>query len=219
MILYKEWIKTRWALLIVVMVWAGALAYSFIGIATDLRLTGAGAVWESIVQKGTTYFGLLHWLPLLTGVFVAIAQYAPEVTNKRLKLTLHLPLPEARIMLTMLGYGVAVLAALFGLAAAVAGGGAAAYFPAEIVRWNLVYIHPWLWGGLAAYLLTTWVCIEPVWRQRLFDALVAGCLLALFYFRETPGAYTPFVPYLIAVTAAGGGLIFYSLIRFKEGQQ
>ena len=184
-----------------------------------MRLTGAGLVWENIVQKGVTYFNYVEFLPLLAGVVLAAVQYAPEVINKRLKLTLHLPLPEYKIMLSMLLFGVFSLAVIFLASYFAIAIGLSSYFPAEIVQWNLASIATWLWGGIAAYLLAAWVCMEPVWRQRVFDALIACGLVTLFYFDAKPGAYAPFLPCLLILTALSVSFSFYSLIRFKDGEQ
>jgi hypothetical protein len=216
---FKEWIKSRWALLIILVVFAGVMVYSFISISTALRLMGAGQVWEGIVQKGFTYFDYVKFLPLLAGVLLAVVQYAPEVINKRFKLTLHLPLPEYKIMLTMLLFGVLGLAVIFLATYFAIAIGLSGYFPTEIVQWNLDAVRPWLWGGIAAYLLSAWACLEPVWRQRVFDALIACGLLALFYFGAIPGAYAPFLPILVVLIALSVSFSFYSLIRFKDGEQ
>jgi hypothetical protein len=216
---FKEWIKSRWALLVTLVVFAGVLAYSFISVSTGLRLIGAGVLWENIVQKGITNFDYTKYLPLLAGVLLALVQYAPEITNKRFKLTLHLPLPEYKTMLLMLAFGVGSLAVLFLATYVTIAVGLGAYFPTEIVQWNLSAVAPWLWGGIAAYLLAAWACLEPVWRQRVFDALIACGLLALFYFDVTPGAYAPFLPGLIILIALSVSFSFYSLIRFKDGEQ
>ncbi|MDR3133939.1 MAG: hypothetical protein LBU42_07980 [Prevotellaceae bacterium] len=216
---FKEWIKSRWALLVTLLAFAGIIAYTFIYMSTELRVLGAGTVWESIIQKGVTHFDYLKYLCLLAGVLLAVVQYAPEMVNKRLKLTLHLPLPEYRIVLSMLLFGILSLAALFLLVYAAVGVGVNRYYPAEITQWNLAAILPWLWGGLAAYLLTAWIIIEPVWKQRLWNILMALCLLKLFYFDEIPNAYAPLLPYLITFCALGITFTFYSLIRFKDGVQ
>jgi hypothetical protein len=216
---FKEWVKSRWALLVTLLVFAGVIAYSFISISTGLRLTGAGMVWEGIVQKGFTYFDYIKYLPLFAGVLLALVQYAPEVVNKRFKLTLHLPLPEYKTMLAMLAFGVLGLAVIFLASYFTIALGLRRYFPVEIVQWNLAAVRPWLWGGIAAYLLSAWACLEPVWRQRIFDALIACGLLALFYFDAIPGAYAPFFPCLLLLVALSVSFSFYSLIRFKDGEQ
>ncbi|MDR0667011.1 MAG: hypothetical protein LBF90_00130 [Prevotellaceae bacterium] len=214
---FKEWIKTRWALLVTLLVLAGVIAYTLIAMSTELRVLGAGVVWESLIQKGITHFDDLKYLYLLAGMLLAAVQYAPEMTNKRLKLTLHLPLPEYAIILTMLLFGLLSLTAIFLLTYGAVSVGINSYYPVEIAQWNLAAILPWLWGGLAAYLLTTWICIEPIWRQRLFNGVLALCLLELFYFDELPGAYTSLMPWLAALCLCSIAFIFYSVARFKEG--
>jgi hypothetical protein len=216
---FKEWIKSRWVLLVLLVAFTGVIAYSFITLSTGLRVTGVGAVWENTIQKGLTYFDYIKYLPALAGVLLAMAQYAPEITNKRLKLTLHLPMPEVRIMLSMLLFGIGSLTVLFALAYAAIGIGAGRYFPSEVTQWNLTAVVPWLWGGMAAYLLTAWVAIEPVWSRRVFETVVALCLLSLFYFSATPGAYAPLLPWLIGAVALSVVFSLYSLIRFKDGEQ
>jgi hypothetical protein len=216
---FKEWIKSRWVLLLTAVAFAGVVAYTFMGIAQELRLLGAGAVWENIVQKGVTYFSYVKFLPLMAGVLLALAQYVPEMSSKRLKLTLHLPLPEGAIMLTMLAFGLVVLAALFGAFLLAIFAGLQAYFPYEITRWNLAELHPWWWGGVAAYLLTAWVCLEPTWRQRILNGVIAALVLSLFYFKAPSGAYAPLLPYLAALVVVSLSFSFLSLIRFKEGRQ
>jgi hypothetical protein len=146
-----------------------------------------------------------------------VVQYAPEMVNKRLKLTLHLPLPEYRIVLSMLFFGILSLAVLFLLVYGTVCIGVNRYYPVEITQWNLAAILPWLWGGIAAYLLTAWISIEPVWKQRLWNIVIALCLLRLFYFDELPGAYAPLLPYLILFCILSAAFTFYSIARFKEG--
>jgi hypothetical protein len=215
---FKEWIKSRWALLVMLLVFAGIIAYTFIIMSTELRVLGAGVVWESIIQKGITHFDYLKYLFLLAGILLAVVQYVPEMINKRLKLTLHLPLPEYRIVFSMLLFGILSLAVLFLLVYGAVSIGVNSYYPVEITQWNLAAILPWLCGGFAAYLLTTWISIEPVWKQRLLNIVIALCLLRLFYFDEIPGAYTPLLPYLILFCILSMAFTFYSIARFKNGE-
>jgi hypothetical protein len=41
----------------------------------------------------------------------------------------------------------------------------------------------------------------------------------LFYFDAIPGAYAPFLPYLLTLIVLSVSFSFYSLIRFKDGEQ
>lgn len=216
---YKEWLKSRWLLLIIFLAFAGVTLYSFINISQSLRIGGVNLVWDMIVQKGVTYFGYIKYLPLLSGVLLAIAQYAPEMSNKRLKLTLHLPLPESKIMLTMLSYGIVNLSVIFLAIYSAIYVGTRCYFTTEIACWNVTIMQPWLLGGIVSYLLTAWICIEPVWKQRVLNSIISILIVSLFYFDVTSGAYnSAMIIYLFLITVLSITFSFYSLIRFKDGE-
>lgn len=215
---YKEWQKSRWALLIILLFFAGVITYSFINISQNLRVSGIDQVWDIIVQKGTYYFSHIKYLPLMAGIALAITQYVPEMSNKRLKLTLHLPLPESKIMLTMLSFGIINLSLIFTLVYCILYGGTITYFPSEMAYWNAIVTLPWLLGGITAYLLTVWICIEPVWKQRILNGIISILLLAPYYFEVMPKAYDPIIFYLLILTIISGFFSFHSLIRFKDGE-
>ncbi len=216
---FKEWIKSRWALLVISGVFTLLLGYIFLSVSRDIRVTGYGEVWEMIVQKGTTHIDLLQFFPLLAGIGLALMQYIPEIINKRLKLTLHLPLPEYQTMMAMLLFGIIYLSALFMIVYIVINQGLQVYFTKEVARWNLEALTPWLWSGLAGYLFTAWICIEPVWKQRVLNGIIGISCLSLFYFKSIPGAYAPFLPWLVVLIIISSCFSMYSLIRFKEGKQ
>lgn len=215
---YKEWLKSRWILLIILLVFIGVILYSFVNISQNLRVGGVNSVWDMIVQQGVYYFGYLKYLPLMAGILLAITQYVPEMANKRLKLTLHLPLPESKIMLSMLSFGIISLAIIFLLVYSVIYVGTLSYFPSEVAYWNAIITLPWLLGGITAYSLTAWICIEPVWKQRILNSIIAVLIVALFYFDATPGAYNPSMIYIITIAILSMAFSFYSLARFKDGE-
>lgn len=218
-IFYKEWIKSRWVLLVIAGVFTSVLAYSFMNISNNFRVSGVNEYWELIVQKGISSMGYIKYLPLLSGTLLAIAQFVPEITNKRLKLTLHLPMAESKMILFMLGFGIICLSMLFSITYLTTTIGMNLYFCKEIACWNLSEIYPWLCGGIASYLLSVWICLEPVWKQRVLKGFPGLCAIALFYFDEMPGAYAPFIGYLIAFVVLSLAFVFHSLVRFKDGEQ
>ena len=218
-IFFKECVKTRWVLLIIAILFVVVLIYSFMNISRGLRVAGNAHIWDMIVQKNITFVSYLKYVPLLAGIVLALAQYVPEMTNKRLKLTLHLPMSESKIMLLMLLFGVIGLGTILILSYISLSMGLNHYFCSEIAEWNLAEVRPWFLAGMIAYFLTAWVCIEPVWRQRIFDAIVAILLVWLFLFDETSGAYAPLLPYLTGLVILSITFSFYSLIRFKDGEQ
>jgi hypothetical protein len=215
---FKEWVKLRWVLWVLFFVFAGVISYVFIMMSAELRVFGAGMVWDGVVQKGVVHFDWLRYLFLGSGVLSGVAQCVPEMVSKRLKLTLHLPLREGLIVWWMLLFGLGCLGLLFGLVFVVVWVGVGFYYPVEVVWWNLWAMLPWGFGGLAGYLLTVWVVLEPVWRRRLWNAVVGVCLLWLFYFEALPGGYVWLLPWLLGWCVWFVLFVFHSVARFKEGR-
>ncbi|MDR2682273.1 MAG: hypothetical protein LBB64_00200 [Dysgonamonadaceae bacterium] len=218
-LLYKEWIKTRSAIIGIAAVFAGVGIYSFLKINEGIRLSGIVNVWETAVQKDPLFFPYFEYLPLLAGILLATTQYIPELQFKRLKLTLHLPLKENHILLTLLLYGVGVLALLLLVTLPVLLWGLSRQFPAELVRAAFQQLTPWFLAGPAAYLITAWVCLEPQWKQRMWNLIPGILFLSLFLLTGVSGAYRSLEPYLVVAIVASFFFSFYSTARFKEGVQ
>ena len=217
---YKEWIKTRTIVFLAVALIAGFVAYTFINTAQMFRVSGAVNVWNNVITKDMSLLsGAMQWLPVLAGLMLALAQFVPEMTDKRLKLTLHLPLREGTTVSIMLAYGLLVLLAVFALTYGVLTAGFSAYYPCEMIAGMIWRSLPWFIAGLCAYLLAAWVCFEPVWRQRIFNALIGVCLCSFFFIAAPSRAYIPMLPWMIAFTVVCFAFPFYSASRFKDGAQ
>ena len=78
---------------------------------------------------------------------------------------------------------------------------------------------PWYIGGITAYSLTSWICLEPTWRRRIIDLLIAVGVVRIFFLSSVPEAYNCFLPWLVVYTAAAMLLPQLSVSRFKEGCQ
>ena len=123
-ILYKEWIKTHryfWLALIVSSVF---VIYALLQLQRVIGFKGVEHLWEILLSRETVFIELLTYVPLAIGVLLALVQFVPEIQQKRLKLTLHLPYPQRSMIGLMLAAGLVQL--LFALARGVHGGGDAA---------------------------------------------------------------------------------------------
>lgn len=216
---YKEWIKTRKVLLLTAIVFACFIIYTFINVGQMFRIGGAVQVWADVMLKDVSLLPRMEWLPLIFSVLFGLTQFVPEMTSKRLKLTLHLPMPEGKIICTMLMYGLVSLLLLYILIYAVLIIGMGIYYPAEIVISMCKASAPWFLAGIAGYLFIAWICFEPVWRQRVLNALIAVYALTFFMINSKSGAYMPFIPYLVVLIIIAYIFPFYSMYRFKEGAQ
>lgn len=218
-LLFKEWIKTRWILLLIFAVFALGMAYIALRISSASRNVGIPHLWEVFIQKNVVLLDLLKMFPLLAGIILGIAQFIPEMVKKRFKLTLHLPLGENRIIFLMLAYGFTALLLAFAVCYGCFLWGLSLNFPREVIGAWFSTTLPHMLAGLAAYLLTAWIILEPTWLQRICNAIIALLLLSLFITEGVPGAFTPMLPYL-----CGAIIILFlfpkiSIRRFKQGMQ
>ncbi|NDV67044.1 hypothetical protein [Bacteroides sp. 224] len=217
---YKEWTKTKRITLLVAILLVALLIYTFISTAQMFRVGGAVSTLTNILLKDMPILPpFLKWFPLLTGILIGLVQFIPEMTDKRMKLTLHLPLPETKILSAMLLYGLTTLLTLYVFMYAVLALGLQVYYPAEIIVSTTWQLLPWLLGGIISYLFAAWICFEPIWRYRIFNILGAVGALSWFYLDGKPGIYIYFVPCLMLLVIAAFYFPFYSAARFKDGAQ
>ena len=170
-IFYKEWIKMRCFYPLSALFLFGATAYALLRVQRVITFKGAAHVWEVMLEKEVVFIDILQYLPALLGVLLAVVQFVPEMAQKRLKLTLHLPFPQWKMILLMSGIGLGALALLFIVQTAVLWGYFHALLVPELVARILLTALPWYLAGLTLYLLTAWICLEPTWKRRLPDLL------------------------------------------------
>ena len=104
-IFYKEWIKTRWYWLLATLFMIGITGYSMLRIGRTIAIQGIDHLWVVMVQKDAIFIDLLQFVPLLIGILLAAVQFFPEMQRKCLKLTLHLPYSQKKMVMSMLAYG------------------------------------------------------------------------------------------------------------------
>ena len=218
-IFYKEWIKMRWFCLVAALFLAGFTAYALLRVQRVITFKGAAHIWEVMLEKEVVFIDILQYLPVLLGVLLALVQFIPEMTHKRLKLTLHLPFPQRKMILLMMGVGLAALAVLSAVQAFVLWCYFHTLLAPELVSRILLTSLPWYLAGLALYPLAAWVCLEPTWRRRVADILVAVGVCRLFFLSETPQAHDGMLPWLLALLLCVLFFPLLSVYRFKQGCQ
>lgn len=218
-IFYKEWIKMHWFCLVAALFLAGFTAYALLRVQRVITFKGAAHIWEVMLEKEVVFIDILQYLPVLLGVLLALVQFIPEMTHKRLKLTLHLPFPQRKMILLMMGVGLAALAVLSAVQAFVLWCYFHTLLAPELVSRILLTSLPWYLAGLALYPLAAWVCLEPTWRRRVADILVAVGVCRLFFLSETPQAYDGMLPWLLALLLCVLFFPLLSIYRFKQGCQ
>ena len=194
-IFFKEWIKTRGLFFIALLVSLCFAGYVMMRINRVITFKGADHLWAILLSRDTV------------------------MTQKRLKLTLHLPYPQQRMILLMLLAGVAQISIVFLLQAASLWIYLQQHIACEMVARILLTAAPWYICGYTAYLMTAWICLEPTWKLRIVNLLIAAGIVRIFFLLDKPEAYNSFLPTLIIFTILCASLSIRSVVRFKEGCQ
>lgn len=218
-VIYKEWIKMRSFYPLAVPVLLGFTGYVLLRVQRVVTFRGAAHLWEVMLDKEAVFIDLLQYLPALFGAALALVQFVPEMAHRRLKLTLHLPFPQQRMILMMLAAGLAALALPLALQAGLLWGYFHSLVAGELVSRILLTALPWYLAGLTLYLLTAWICLEPTWRRRTANLLITAGVCRIFFLSDVPQAYGGMLPWLFAFLACALFFPLVSVSRFRKGCQ
>lgn len=218
-VVYKEWLKTRWLIGGLSLVGFGLLGYIFISLGRIFRLLGMSHIWDVIVNQHQSLFSELNYYPLAFGVLLALAQFIPEVLKKRLKLTLHLPIPQKQAYFSMQIYGIVIIFISFGIQLLALYLYSAIYFPREIIQNTFLTLLPWYSAGFTAYICTAFICIEPQWKRRVLYIMLSCAVLYTSYLSEYPSAYEKIWWLFLCIPAYVFSFPWLSVERFKRGIQ
>lgn len=218
-IIYKEWLKTRWLIGGLWLVALGLLGYIFISLGRIFNLLGMEHIWDVIINRHHGLFSEINYYPLAFGILLALAQFIPEMLKKRLKLTLHLPIPQKTAYFGMQIYGMSIILFSFLIQLTIFYFYSFIYFPKEIIQSTFFTLLPWYSAGLTAYIFTALICIEPLWIRRVFYALFASAVFYISYLSDYPGAYKKVWWIFLLIPTAIFSLPWLSVERFKKGIQ
>ncbi|HEX9509290.1 MAG TPA: hypothetical protein VF939_02325 [Puia sp.] len=217
-IIYKEWLKIRKPAIILFLAGILLIIGIYSGVRHDLILRDAELVWVKILIMNSVYFTILKFFPLIIGLLVGIAQFVPEIIDKRIKLTLHLPVNEETVVLKMIGFGVFSLFIVFGIMLLLFYSLGSYYFPYEIAGPSLVSILPWFMAGLASYFLVAFVIMEPIWKYRIFYIILGASFISLFFKGGIVGDYAPVLFSLLLLVVCSSIATLFSIYRFRKGE-
>ncbi len=214
-ILFKEFIKLRAYWLTGLLFNLCLAGYVFASLRKLFLLDHAEVVWYRVIHLGQTFYDPFMYLPAATGLYLAAAQFFPEMKNHRFRISLHLPLAPHLIVLGHILVGLAAVLMILALDLAALAVMTGLYFPAEVVSRTVYTALPWILAGLTAYLGATLVLLEPGWRLRVFNFAVAAGLTGLFLRQGMPGTYIRVLPLLALLVAVFTPSVLLPAYRFR----
>lgn len=111
--------------------------YAMLMVNRLIELKGVEHFWLIMLLKDNSFIDIIKYVPLVIGIALGVAQMAPEMSQKRLKLTLHLPFPQNRLIALMLGSGLVELLLIFIVQAAMIAVYYSTLIPSELV-WRVM---------------------------------------------------------------------------------
>ncbi len=216
-IIYKEWIKTRWVVIISFLAVFITLIYIQLEVRHYIELMTAFSNWLYIVQRKMLYYEIFKYFPLIIGVVISILQFVPEMSKNRMRLSYHLPISEKKLLLSMTSIGFSLL--IINLAIIVGGlvGISYIYYPTEIVQSMLFTIFPWLLGGIAIYFLTSTIILEPSWKYRIILIIIAFAFLKLLFMESGYNEYQFSIWKYVLIVVFFPLMVLFPGHRFRKG--
>lgn len=217
-IIFREWIKLKTVLLITLGAEICYAIYSCMELKYFIRNINPVKVIGVIGDNNYIFFHSLQTHFAIMGVIIALLQFLPEMKNKTLKLTLHLPYNNIKMLRNMLTIGVSVLLATSLFLLILFLSITSYYFPKEVVYAYLYSLLPWIASGLFSYLICSAFCIEQRWSLRFLMMFVLYFIVDTFILENAFFAYKSSILWFIACGLVSMFVPYYSLKRFKEGK-
>lgn len=217
-IFFKEWLKIGKIAIVLFAVGFLAIAGIYLNVRHDLVLSDAEKIWDMIVNRQHIHFSIFKFYPLLFGLLVGLAQFVPEIVEKRIKLSLHLPLNEEEVVLKMVSFGAGTVITAFFVLFLLFYFWGLVYFPDEIMKLAALTLLPWFLAGLAAYFLSSLIILEPIWKYRIFYLIIAAVFLSMFCKSNIAGAYSQAIVSLLVCILMTSISSIFSIYRFRKGE-
>ncbi|MDL2259557.1 hypothetical protein LJB99_01590 [Deltaproteobacteria bacterium OttesenSCG-928-K17] len=216
LILYKERHKLRLGWPVLAIFNFLAVLYLYLETRHLFRMDHAEIVWYRSIELGHLYYGMLRYVPTITGLILAVMQFLPEMRDERLRLALHLPIRAHNMILSHLLVGSLLLAALMTVTALGLILVTGLYFPIELVEMALLTSAPWFLAGWCGYLGAAMALLEPGLKLRLFNLLLTAGLVAPLLTKAAPGAYAPAFPALLLTPPLLLGAVLLPAYHFRH---
>lgn len=179
---------------------------------------GASQYFSSLILEKAIFFGSFKYVPVIVALLIGLSQFIPEVTDKRIKLSLHLPVKNTAIIYSMVLYGFVIITAILLISILLLTLLISVYFPAEVIIPSLQTILPWVLGGITCYFFIAMISLEPIWKYRFLYIIFVYFVLRLFFYSYGLGNAVTIYPFLFIITLISSVSVIYTSHRFNKGE-
>jgi len=215
-LLLKEWLKLKHYFIAALLLNFGICLKIFFDIRQQMHSEHAEMVWYQAIHIQSILYQDIRYLPLVTGLVLAAAQFVPEMLGRRLRLSLHLPASRVVMLFFSLLSGFLLYLMVCGLNVALIYLTIKTYFPIEVAASSLPTMLPWMLAGLLAYFGGVTVLLEVNWSRRIFLLLVFAVLVTMLFAGSGYGWFIPALPWLIVLAPLALLSVFEAGRRFQE---
>lgn len=215
---YKEWLKTRWFFIGSLVIGLVVVAFMFIGLNSGVINAGGGSEYVYNWFRGSRpHYELFKNVPMVVALLIGVSQFAPEVLKKRIKLTLHLPYREMRLLYTMVLYGVSALLAVLLICTGLFFILDSYFFPAPMHMMALKSLVPYILAGFVTYFGVAMIAMEPNWLYRVLYAILVYFIVNRFFLNVS--SLAGIIPILVGIMVIFSLGVLYTANRFKIGER
>ncbi len=196
-IFYKESIKTRYMMLMLLSANIVYMAWNFITLRRLYIQDHSEVVWYRTVNLGQIPYDDLMFVPFITAVIFCLFQFLQEMRDGRIRIALHAPCDSSLIVLLHALFGMFFLSFVFVCDALILYVSIVNYYPSDVGISAIITSLPWFIAGFYAYLGGAFVLLEPQPKRKILAGIVYfGLCIPLFMYTKT-GFYVDILPFFI----------------------
>jgi hypothetical protein len=213
----KEWLKVRWIFIGLAVLHGAALLITYYDLLNTFKIYKANEVVIQFITFEVVFYSKVKYVSLLTGLGIGIFQFFPELNQSRLKLTLHLPVKENRLIFQMAATGAVLIIVLSVFDTLILSLITLRFLPREFFDAMVTTTLPWYLGSLCSYFWVMIVFVEPNWVKRILMSTVGLGIVSLFFEGGGYAMYALSMGHIVLLTLFSSVIIFLSAFNFKRG--
>jgi hypothetical protein len=217
---YKEWIKTRFYAFMALIIGLGVSHYIVTTVQISINNSSSvnfilGSLYG---EPQNIFYGVYKLVPFLTALAIGLSQFIPEVLEKRIKLTLHLPMQVNKLVYLMVLFGFLLYTIVMGISFAYFQYYNLTLFPSNMSMPITYSILVWIIGGMTTYFLIAMIAFEPNLLAKFLYTVFSYYLVRFYLLGHSHGETQSMLPSLLIIMATTSVAVFYSSHRFNKGE-